>query len=49
MKRALTFIAALIGALIYAAVTICLMPFAGAIWALSCVARGLEWIQERVA
>lgn len=49
MKRTLSFIAALIGALIYVAVTICLMPFAGAIWALSCVARGLEWIQERVA
>lgn len=49
MKRALTFVAALIGALIYTAVTACLVPFAGAIWALSCVARGLEWIQERVA
>ena len=49
MKRTLTFIAALIGALIYAAVTICLMLFAGAIWTLSCVARGLEWVQERVA
>jgi len=49
MKRALTLISALVGALIYAAVTVCLVPFAGAIWALSCLARGLEWIQERVA
>lgn len=49
MKRALKLVAALIGALIYAAVTVCIVPFAGAIWALSCVARGLEWIQERVA
>lgn len=49
MKRARTFANAIACALLYTAITIAMIPFAAAIWALACVAHGLEWMRERVA
>jgi|688.fasta_scaffold00370_10 hypothetical protein len=49
MTRALKFAGAIVSALLYAVITIAMIPFAAAIWSLACVARGLEWARERVA
>lgn len=49
MTRALDFAGAITSALLYTVITICLIPFAAAIWSLACVAHGPEWVQERVA
>lgn len=49
MKHTLNFAGAITSALLYILITVCMIPFASAIWALACVAHGLEWLRERVA